>query len=75
MASSDVEPVLPEAPALTGPVMMNQDWRDLTFLHWAVDPALVADRMPPGVVLRIPAYAPLTAAERAAQREYDARQR
>jgi uncharacterized protein YqjF (DUF2071 family) len=43
------EPVSPHAPALTGPVMMNQDWRDLTFLHWAVDPALVADRMPPGV--------------------------
>jgi uncharacterized protein YqjF (DUF2071 family) len=43
------EPVSAHAPALTGPVMMNQDWRDLTFLHWAVDPALVADRMPPGV--------------------------
>ena len=28
---------------------MSQSWRDLTFLHWAVDPALVADRMPPGV--------------------------
>jgi uncharacterized protein YqjF (DUF2071 family) len=43
------EPVSPHAPPLTGPVMMNQDWRDLTFLHWAVDPGLVADRMPPGV--------------------------
>ncbi|WP_377639642.1 YqjF family protein [Oryzobacter terrae] len=29
--------------------MMTQDWRDLTFLHWAVDPGDVADRMPPGV--------------------------
>ncbi|EAQ00467.1 hypothetical protein JNB_09849 [Janibacter sp. HTCC2649] len=29
--------------------MMNQSWRDLTFLHWAVDPALVARLMPPGV--------------------------
>jgi uncharacterized protein YqjF (DUF2071 family) len=28
---------------------MRQDWRDLTFLHWAVDPELVAGRMPPGV--------------------------
>src|SRR5688500_5012000 len=28
---------------------MSQDWRDLTYLHWEVDPALVADRMPPGV--------------------------
>ena len=44
-----VEPVSPHAPALTGPVMMNQHWRDLTFLHWAVDPAQVAHRMPSGV--------------------------
>ena len=29
--------------------MMNQSWRDLTFLHWAVDPAEIAHRMPPGV--------------------------
>src|SRR5689334_7005412 len=29
--------------------MMNQSWRDLTFLHWAVDPGEVARRMPPGV--------------------------
>src|SRR3954454_9636583 len=34
---------------MTGPVMMNQGWRDLTFLHWAVEPGLVAHRMPPGV--------------------------
>ncbi len=47
--SVPVEPVSPEAPALTGPIMMNQQWRDLTFLHWAVDPAEVAHRMPPGV--------------------------
>jgi uncharacterized protein YqjF (DUF2071 family) len=29
--------------------MMNQGWRDVTFLHWAVDPQQVAHRMPPGV--------------------------
>ena len=46
---SGVEPVLTRAPALTGPVMMNQDWRDLTFLHWAVEPGRVAHLMPPGV--------------------------
>src|SRR3954467_7728270 len=34
---------------MTGPVMMSQRWRDLTFLHWAVDPEEVAHRMPPGV--------------------------
>ncbi|MDN4162354.1 YqjF family protein [Nocardioides abyssi] len=44
-----VEDVSPRAPELTGPVMMGQQWRDLTFLHWAVDPAVVADRMPAGV--------------------------
>jgi uncharacterized protein YqjF (DUF2071 family) len=41
--------VSPDAPQLTGPVMMSQSWRDLTFLHWAVDPGTVAHRMPPGV--------------------------
>lgn len=49
MSYSGVEPVSSDAPEMTGPVMMNQCWRDLTFLHWAVDPALVAGRMPPGV--------------------------
>ena len=34
---------------MTGPVMMNQGWRDLTFLHWAVPPEEVAHLMPPGV--------------------------
>ena len=29
--------------------MMNQSWRDLTFLHWAVKPQEVAHLMPPGV--------------------------
>ncbi len=49
MSSSGVEPVSSSAPELTGPVMMNQCWRDLTFLHWAVDPERIADRMPTGV--------------------------
>ena len=26
----------------------TQDWRDLTFVHWAVDPAQVAPLLPPG---------------------------
>lgn len=43
------EPISADAPALRGPVLMNQDWRDLTYLHWAVPPEAVADRMPPGV--------------------------
>ncbi|RKT78524.1 hypothetical protein DFJ68_1971 [Terracoccus luteus] len=36
------------APPLTGPIMMNQDWLDLTFIHWAVDPSEVERFMPPG---------------------------
>ena len=46
---STPEPVSPVAPALTGPVLMTQEWLDLTFLHWAVDPARVAHLMPRGV--------------------------
>ncbi len=49
MSSAGVEPVDSNAPELSGPVMMNQRWLDLTFLHWAVDPEQVAHRMPPGV--------------------------
>ena len=49
MSDAVVEPVSAEPPRLSGPVMMNQSWRDLTFLHWAVSPEDVAHRMPPGV--------------------------
>ena len=44
-----VEAVSVDAPPLVGPVMMSQDWRDLTFLHWAVEPERVRRLMPPGV--------------------------
>ena len=49
MSHFGVEPVSRDAPELRGPLLMNQSWRDLTFLHWAVDPAAVAPLMPPGV--------------------------
>lgn len=49
MSDRVVEPVSPVAPPLTGPVIMNQDWRDVTFLHWAVEPGRVAHYFPPGV--------------------------
>ncbi|MEV0282966.1 MULTISPECIES: DUF2071 domain-containing protein [unclassified Kribbella] len=39
----------PEAPALRRPRILRQWWRDLTFLHWAVEPAAVAHFFPPGV--------------------------
>ena len=29
-------------------MISTQDWRDLTFLHWAVDPERVAPLLPPG---------------------------
>lgn len=45
----EVEPVTSHAPRLRGPVLMHQHWRDLTFLHWAVEPGRVAHLMPPGV--------------------------
>ena len=41
-------PVSGQAPALASPVIMNQDWRDLTFLHWAADPHFLEGFMPPG---------------------------
>jgi uncharacterized protein YqjF (DUF2071 family) len=43
------EPITREPPPLRGPVIATQDWRDLTFLNWAVDPALVQPLMPAGV--------------------------
>jgi uncharacterized protein YqjF (DUF2071 family) len=43
------EPVTPErATPLTG-AWTRQTWSDAAFVHWAVDPAVVAPLMPPGV--------------------------
>ncbi len=33
---------------LAGRVLLDQQWRDLTFLHWRVDPELVAPLLPSG---------------------------
>jgi uncharacterized protein YqjF (DUF2071 family) len=41
--------IWPEAPALRRPRILRQAWRELTFLHWAVDPSEVAHFFPPGV--------------------------
>ncbi len=38
----------PVAPELRRPRILRQQWLDLTFLHWAVDPADVARFFPPG---------------------------
>ena len=45
----NVEPVTPSAPFLRRPRIMRQDWRDLTFVHWAVEPDRVERFMPSGV--------------------------
>ena len=37
----------PVPPPLTGIRLMAQDWRRLTFVHWAVDPDVVAPLLPP----------------------------
>lgn len=42
------EPVTRDAPPLRGRVISTQSWRDVTFLHWALDPAVVAPLLPPG---------------------------
>jgi len=35
------------APTLAGPRIMQQDWNRISFVHWAVDPDLVAPLLPP----------------------------
>jgi len=49
MTWSHAEPVSETAPPLRGPVLMHQDWLDLTYVHWAVDPERLEAFMPPGV--------------------------
>jgi uncharacterized protein YqjF (DUF2071 family) len=43
------EQVSVDAPALARPRLMTQRWRDVAFLHWAVNPDSVARFFPPGV--------------------------
>ncbi|BAX92861.1 YqjF family protein [Mycobacterium shigaense] len=47
-ASPDLAGFPVTAPALPGPVTIDQRWSRLTFLHWPVRPASVADLYPPG---------------------------
>ncbi|GAB2649920.1 YqjF family protein [Kribbella swartbergensis] len=44
-----MDAIWPDAPALRGPRILRQEWRELTFLHWAVEPEDVAHFFPPGV--------------------------
>ena len=42
------EQVTDTPPRPAGRTVFTQGWRDVTFLHWAVDPALVAPLLPAG---------------------------
>lgn len=42
--------VTPDAPAAIAMPLLTQQWLDLAFVHWAVEPAAVAGLMPPGTV-------------------------
>jgi uncharacterized protein len=44
----DVEPVTPTAPRAAGRTVFTQGWRDVAFLHWAVEPERVAPLLPRG---------------------------
>lgn len=44
------EPITPLAPRDAGRTVFTQGWMQLTFVHWAVEPELVAPHLPPGVV-------------------------
>ncbi|WP_432949473.1 YqjF family protein [Kribbella sp. CA-253562] len=43
------QPVTPNAPPLPRPRVLRQSWLDLTFVHWAVDPASIAHFYPAGI--------------------------
>jgi uncharacterized protein len=45
----DAEPVTPLAPRPVRTTLLNQRWRDVAFLHWAVDPGAVAPLLPAGL--------------------------
>ena len=47
-AARPVAPITADPPDLPGPTLLGQGWRDLTFLHWRVDPARVAPLLPAG---------------------------
>ncbi|MEU1280927.1 DUF2071 domain-containing protein [Streptomyces sp. NPDC005805] len=45
-----MEPVTPDPPAVLARPLLTQQWLDLAFVHWAVDPDAVAPLLPPGTV-------------------------
>ena len=49
MTAVEPEPITATAPQPAGRTVFTQSWMELTFVHWAVDPALVAPLLPKGV--------------------------
>jgi len=49
MPVASPEPVSALTPRPVRHALLSQSWRDVTFLHWAVAPELVAPHLPPGV--------------------------
>jgi uncharacterized protein len=45
----EAQPVAPWSPQPLDRVAMRQTWRNLTFLHWRYEPAVVARLLPPGL--------------------------
>lgn len=46
----EVEPITDETPRPVRHAVLTQSWRELTFLHWPMDPARVAPLLPAGTV-------------------------
>lgn len=42
------QPISDIAPPLPRPHLLRQQWRDVSFLHWAVSPESIAPHLPPG---------------------------
>ena len=42
------EPISPVPPHDPGRTVFSQGWREVAFLHWAVEPGVVAPLLPPG---------------------------
>lgn len=45
---SPLDPIRAQAPPLAGRALLAQRWEDLFFVHWRVEPGLVAPLLPPG---------------------------
>jgi len=49
-AAARAEPITPDPVREVPRTLLTQSWLDLSFLHWAADPADVAPLLPPGTV-------------------------